>query len=483
MSIKLDPSIIEKIKKWKNSPLQFVKDCIDVTPSKQQIEGLREVVKTKRLTVRSGHGTGKDAFVVWVILWFMTTRPFAKVVCTAPTARQLNDILWSELAKWFRKSTLQDEFIHQKDKFFHKSSPKEWWARAVSTQVRGSKEEQAETLAGFHGDHLLIVVDEASGVPDPVYTPLEGAMTQEDNRSILIGNMTKNTGYFYETHFDNKLGERWKKLHWDSRDSENVTKEMVEYFANKYGEDSNVFRIRVMGEPPLSSDNSVIPLHWARQCLGNNIEVAEDEPIYLGVDVARFGDDDSVILPRRGQIIMPWETMKGINTIDVAARVSHVYRDTDAEGAAIDEIGVGAGVYDWLAKRNAVNVFGINVAVKADEPELYYRLRDELWWKMRENCEHARYSFPNTPEGEELCNELSSSLYRYSEQNGAIKVESKRDMKLRGVDSSNIADALGLTEYFASYAHSIFKRTSSSPKPDRARNNRNTYNENSWQTL
>ena len=310
MSVNLNKDIIEKLKKWKNSPLRFVTDCIDVTPSTQQIEGLKKVARTKRLTIRSGHGTGKDAFAAWMILWFMATRPYAKVACTAPTARQLNDVLWSEIAKWFRKSTLQDEFIHQKDKFFHKDAPKEWWARAISPQVRGSKEDQAETLAGLHGDHLFIVVDEASGVPDPVFTPLEGAMTQEDNRTMLIGNMTKNVGYFYETHFEPKLASRWTKLHWDSRDSSNVTKDMVDYFRIKYGEDSNVFRIRVAGEPPLSNDNSVIPLHWARQCLGRDIIVAEDEPLYLGVDVARFGDDDSIILPRVGNIIKPGKRLR-----------------------------------------------------------------------------------------------------------------------------------------------------------------------------
>jgi len=485
MTIELKDEVKNKIRQWKKSPLTFVKECIDVNPSKQQIEGLQSLTKTKRLTIRSGHGTGKDAFAAWAILWFMSTRPYAKVACTAPTARQLNDVLWSEIAKWFRKSKLQDEFIHQKDKFFHKAAPKEWWCRAISPQVRGSKEDQAETLAGLHGDHLLIVVDEASGVPDPVFTPLEGAMTQEDNKTILIGNMTKNVGYFYDTHYESKLSGRWKKLHWDSRESENVSSEMVDYFRIKYGEDSNVFRIRVMGEPPLSNDNSVIPLHWARQCLGRNIIPAEDEPLYLGADIARFGDDATVILPRVGNIIKPWETIKSMNVIDVACRIQHVYRDIEAEGVAIDEIGIGAGVFDWLNKHNMSNVYGINVATRSDEPDKYSRLRDQLWWAMRENCEHGRYSFPDTEEGEELCNELASPLYRYNETNGAVKVESKREMKMRGVASPNIADALGLTEYFASYAHTLFKNTDKKTKAkyDRGRPDQSKSNSTNWQTV
>ena len=193
--------VLDRLKAWRSSPLQFVHDCVEATPSDQQAEGLFKFPTTKRMTIRSGHGTGKDAFASWMILWFMATRSYAKVVCTAPTNRQLGDILWSELSKWLRKSKFTDEFVIQKDKMFHKSAPKEWWCRAVSPSVKSSKEEQAETLAGFHGDHLLIVADEASGIPDPVYIPLEGALTQEDNRVLLIGNMTQNAGYFYDSHF------------------------------------------------------------------------------------------------------------------------------------------------------------------------------------------------------------------------------------------------------------------------------------------
>ena len=300
------------------------------------------------------HNTGKDACASWIVWWFLVTRAYAKVVCTAPTARQLGDILWSELAKWHRKSTFADEFVVQKDKIFQKDSPKEWWARAVSPSAKASKEEQAETLAGFHGDHLLIVVDEASGVVDPVYIPLEGALTQEDNRVLLIGNMTKNSGYFYDTHFHSTVNQQWTKLHWDSRKSTNVTKDMVEYFKTKYGEDSNVFRIRVMGEPPLDSERTLIPLAWAIQCIGNEVAVAEDEPLYLGVDVARYGEDSSIVLPRRGLQILPWEKFTGQNTIWLGGHINMLYQEMEADGLAIDEIGVGAGVVDWLHNNQPV---------------------------------------------------------------------------------------------------------------------------------
>lgn len=451
--------------------MQFVGEAIEAKPSSQQIEALEVFNNTKRTTIRSGHGTGKDACASWLIWNFMTTRPYAKVICTAPTGRQLNDILWSELSKWLRQSIFADEFVVQKDKIFHKDAPKEWWIRAVSVRAKASREEQAETLAGFHGDHMLIVVDEASGVPDPVYIPLEGAMTQEDNRCLLIGNMTKNVGYFYDTHFKEGIKEKWTRLHWDSRKSTNVSPEMVDYFKTKYGESSNVFRIRVAGDPPLADDTTLIPLHMAQACIDNEIVEDPDDSIYLGVDVARYGDDESIILPREGMRVHPWEAFQGMNTIDVGGHVLMTYNEVGATGVAVDEIGVGAGLTDWLykvSKHSNLVAYGINVSMASSNNMRYHRLRDELWWKMRDNVMGLKYRFPAGVMGEELCNELSSVTYSF-DNNGAVLVESKRDMKKRGVKSPNIADALGLTEYFYNIASSVFtgknKKKKRKPRP------------------
>jgi len=459
----MNPLITNKLKLWKESPLTFVTEAIGATPSTQQAEALKVFPKSRRTTIRSGHGTGKDATAAWLTLWFMTTRPYPKVVCTAPTARQLADILWSEISKWLRKSILTSEFIIQKDKMFHKDAPKEWWCRAVSPSVKASKEEQAETLAGFHGDHLLIIADEASGIPDPVFIPLEGAMTQEDNKVLLIGNMTRNSGYFYDSHFHDKINRDWLKLHWDSRESTNVAKEYPIYMSTKYGEESNVFRIRVAGDPPLDAENTLIPLAWAMQCIGNEVPDNPDEPLYLGVDVARYGEDKSIILPRKGLQILPWEEFQGMNTIDLAGHVVRTFNDLEAEGAGVDEIGVGAGVVDWLQKRpEGYKLFhGVSTSSSSSNKDKYHRLRDELWIMMRDKCMKMQYSFPDATEVEremsnELCNELSAPTYEFNNI-GAYVVESKRKMKIRGVASPNIADALGLTEYFHNIAFRLWK--------------------------
>ena len=455
----LSPQVMEKLITWKKSPLLFTHECFDWRGKKgvttQQVEALQAVTKEKRISIRSGHGCGKDAIAALIALWFISTRPDAKVVVTAPTNRQLNDIFWSELSKWFQRSKLQDEFTQQKDKFFHNSNPKGWWIRIVSPQVSATKDSQAETLAGFHGDHLLIIADEASGIPDPFFIPLEGAMTQEDNKAILIGNMTRNTGYFYDTHFHSKLSKRWHNIHWDSRKSSIVTDDMVQFFADKYGVDSNVFAIRVAGNPPKDNDNTLISLYDAKECMKNDFTIAEDEPLFLSVDVARYGDDTSVIMPRRGLKISPWETHGNLNTIDLGGHINQNYQELDADGLSIDEIGVGAGVTDWLQKHGHVKCFGVNVASKSSNIQKFDRLRDELWVATRDRCLSHTYDIPDSEEGEELCNELASPTYTFN-VHGGYKIESKREMKARGVMSPNIADALCLSEYFSNVAYAVW---------------------------
>jgi len=460
----LDKGVLRRIKSWRDSCLLFVNDCIAVTPTAQQLELLVAVDHNKRISVRSGHGAGKGSSAAWVAIWFLSTRPNAKVVVTAPTAHQLSDIFWSEMSKWLRQSKVADEFILQKDKIFHKSNSREWWCRAISVSARSTREEQAETLAGLHADHLLIICDEASGIPDPVFVPLEGALTGEDNKVILIGNPTKSSGYFHETQFHSEISKDWHKLHWDSRKSTNVNKEMPEYFARKYGVDSNIFRIRVEGNPPLQDDTTLIPLWAAEQCIGNEFEVAEDEPLYLGVDVARYGDDASVILPRQGLKIFPWETFRKLNTIDLGGFINQIYQEVNAEGCAIDVIGVGAGVADWLQKHNLKNLFQVNVTAASSDIEKFHKLRDELWIRVRDNCLLGKYSFPDVKVngeteslGQQLVSELATPRYSFN-AHGGIVVESKKDMKARGIASPNIADALCLTEYFSNRATRVFAK-------------------------
>lgn len=476
----MNPWILQRIKGWQNDPVLFVQDCLEMKPTDQQLELLEAIKKAcrgeapKKISVRSGHGTGKDAIACAIILWFMCTRFNAKVACFAPTARQLQDVLWSELGKWLLKSKVRDDFVKIQHKFFHKDFPDTWWTRTLAPASNASKEEQAETTAGLHGDHFLVIADEASGIKDPIFQALEGALTQDDNWILLIGNMTKTGGYYYDSHFHQQIAPSWQRLHWRSDLSSNVKKSYVDYMALKYGVESNVYKIRVLGDPPLADANTLIPLEWARNCIDNDIPASAEDVLYLGADIARFGDDDTIILPRRGLVIHPWIKLSSVDTFVTANKIAETIEDTEAEGAAIDEIGIGAGVVDWLSKtNNSRRIFGVNVSMASSDITKYSLLRDELWWRVRERCRLGQYSFPSklNPDGismgEELANELSLPWYEYN-QHGGIKVCSKKEMKRQGIASPNIADALCLTEYFHTVAHRIFrtpKKQSSVKRP------------------
>jgi len=219
-----------------------------------------------------------------------------------------------------------------------------------------------------------------------------------------------------------------------------------------------------MGEPPLQDDDTLIPLWASKQCVGKEIEIAEDEPLYLGVDVARYGDDASIILPRTGLLIHPWETFRKLNTIDLGGFIIQTYAEMSASGCAIDVIGVGAGVSDWLEKHNMKNLYQVNVANSSSNLEKYDRLRDELWIRVRDKCLLGLYSFPDIKVagdveslGDQLASELASVKYKFNKHGGYI-VESKKDLKARGVASPNIADALCLTEYFANASTRVFAK-------------------------
>jgi len=192
-----------------------------------------------------------------------------------------------------------------------------------------------------------------------------------------------------------------------------------------------------MGEPPLQDDTTLIPLWAAQQCIGNEFEVASDEPLYLGVDVARYGDDASVILPRRGLMIYPWETFHKLNTIDLGGCINQTYQELGADGCAIDVIGVGAGVSDWLEKHNMRNLYQVNVTSASSDITKYDRLRDELWVKVRDNCLLGKYSFPDVKVfgekeslGQKLASELATVKYTFN-KHGGYKIESKKELKSR----------------------------------------------------
>ena len=421
--------------------LCWAKLTVNSNPNGNHSEKLRELSRKFGMSIMSGVGTGKGALASVIILWFLTVFPYPKCVAVSPSARQLRDNLWAELAKWHQKSKVKDFFVWQSDKFFLKECDgQQWFISARTANPRNSADEQAETLAGIHEDFVLIVGDEATGVPDPVFRPLEATLTRKCNLCLLTFNPTKGKGFAYDTQF--KERSQWVTFRWNSEESELVTKESIERLERKYGRESNAFRIRVLGLPPLSGDNEVIPWDWIEEAVDRDLEPLTEDKLLFSLDVGA-GGDDSVLLKRHGPRILSIEA-KGYNestkVVDWAVREALAGEPSVFYG---DPIGWGWGVIGEIQRKLKhldIEVESVNVSEKAYDQERFHRLRDELWWKMREAFERGELSIPDDPI---LKGDLNSP--RYDDSTGIIKIESKLDLKKRGVESPNRADALMMT--------------------------------------
>lgn len=492
-----------QIRVWRQDPNLFVTQLFDVEPSSQQRELLNEVrdlVWAKLrchadssgkvldappsdrdralnrkfgVSVMAGVGTGKGATAAWLIHWFLTCFTNPKIAVTSPSAKQMGITLWAELAKWHQRCKIRDWFTWQSDKFFLKElDGKNWFAATRTANTKNSAEEQAETLAGLHEDFLMIIGDEASGIPDPVFRPLESTLTGRCNFCLLFFNPTKSKGYAYDTH--HRFREDWLPVRWNAEESTNVSRDSIERLERKYGRDSNTFRIRVLGLPPVSGENYVIPWDYIVSATERELEPLEDDELIASLDVGA-GGDDSVIIPRRGPLVFP-PRVSSFEDSRVLSRWSGDYiLQSEPKAFLIDNIGVGWGVVGQirdLVPRESTKIIEVNVAQTAFNPHRFYRLRDELWWRLRLALEAGQISLPNDAL---LLGDLNSP--RYEEVAGKIKVESKKDMRARGIDSPNRADALMQTMIYEPEIMRKLFATSKHPQRKRSPSGR------SWKTL
>jgi len=463
------------ITSWRVSTPKFVTDCmrakpdIAPSPSAQQMEAMLEfdrlvIAKTKAwygdemnetelyyskkigLSIMSGQGTGKDAVNAWICWKFLTCFAFAKIPTTAPSAHQLRDIVWSEMQKWIQYSPIREWFEIQTDKiYFKEAEGKRWFMIARTANPKDSLDEQAETLAGLHEDYMLIPVTEASGVADPVFKPLEGTLTGKLNLVNLIFNPTRAKGYAIDSQTKNR--DSWCALRWNAEESEIVSKDHIEYMAKKYGRDSNTYRIRVLGLPPKMDELTLLDPEWVYNAVGRDIEPLDTDEEFIIIDVGA-GGDESVLTRRRGPCILEIKPYNTTNSEILTNWLMSQIFTYQPSLVLIDPIGVGWGIAGNLRQRcRDVLVIDVNVTELPTDDQRFYRMRDELWWNLKEEFEHGTISIPDDPLliDELMAVRLDQKTY---EQKGVIKIESKRDMIKRGVESPNRGDTLAMSEYF-----------------------------------
>ena len=430
----------EFVLRYKDDPVLFVKEVLGATPYDYQAEFLDALAGGERkMSVRSGHGTGKSTTSSWAMLWYVLLRFPNKVVVTAPTSGQLFDALFAELKRWINElpPQLQVLLTVKSDRVELTAAPAEAFISA-----RTSRAETPEALAGVHSQNVLLVVDEASGVPEKVFEAAAGSMSGHSATTILLSNPTRSSGTFFESQ--TRLAGTWWTRRWSCVESPLVSEEFVDEMRARYGEDSNAFRIRVLGEFPMADDDTIIPFHLADSAIKRDIEIPEDTKPIWGLDVARFGADKTALCKRYGNVVTEITSWQGLDLMQTVGRVMAEYEGLSPSmrpsEILVDSIGVGGGVVDRLRELGAP-VRGINVGEAPAMGNTYMNLRAELWFKTKGWLEDRSCKLPND---DQLLAELTSIRYAFT-PGGKMKAESKDDMRKRGLKSPDLADALCLT--------------------------------------
>jgi hypothetical protein len=433
-------TLVDFTKRYASSPTLFVREVLGVEPLPYQAEFLEAIASGERkISIRSGHGTGKSTAASWAMLWYFLMRYPNKVVVTAPTSSQLFDALFAELKRWINElPPMFEQVLNVKsDRVEHVAAPSEMFISA-----RTSRAETPEALAGVHSEHVMLVVDEASGVPEQVFEAAAGSMSGHSATTIMLSNPTRSSGTFYESQ--TRLSDSWWTRRWSCVDSPLVSDEFVDEMRQRYGEESNAFRIRVLGEFPLADDDTIIPFHLVESATHRDVEISDETKVVWGLDVARFGTDCTALCKRQGPVVTEIRSWRGLDLMQTVGRVVAEYEALSPskrpKEILVDSIGLGSGVVDRLRELD-LPVRGINVAESPSMKETYMNLRSELWFKAKAWLEDRSCKLPPN---DQLIAELTSIRYSFT-SSGKMKAESKDEMRRRGLSSPDLADAFCLT--------------------------------------
>lgn len=442
-------------------PLWFIEEILGNHLWAKQKHVAQAVAKYKRTTVRSCHGAGKTFVAANTALWFLLAHPDSIVITTAPTFRQVEDVLWREIrqlwnrCKWAEMfgGTLLNTRLELSDK---------WYATGVST-------DEPDKLQGVHAPHILVIVDEAAGIEEGIFLAVEGIISSEGAKLLLIGNPTALSGTFYNSFRD----PAYKTVHIAATDVPNVkqgkniipglvSREWVNDMKRQWGEDNPIYQARVLGEFPEQGTDTLIPLNKIEAAAQRTIVPDEDELMAIGADVARFGTDKTVFVARRGNHVVEIEKHAMKDTMETVGLLDAFMRKYGFPTTRIDEIGLGAGVLDRLREKGR-SVEGINVGVPARDTDQFRNKRAELYWQLRAKFVEDQIAIPYDPD---LMSQLACLKYKYT--SSGLQIESKEEMRKRGLASPDVADALALC-CMPAYSGSSLRISTEDPEYERIR--------------
>jgi len=427
---------------WQRRTLRRIAEHIKANRGKVDMDALRR-------SVSSGRGIGKSALVSWLILWMLTTRIGSSVIVSANSENQLRTVTWGELTKWATMSINS----HWWEPSATKLVPAAWLTDLVERDLKkGTRywaaegklwsEENPDSYAGVHNhDGMMVIFDEASGIPDGIWSVASGFFTEKilDRYWFAFSNPRRNTGYFFETFHGKR--DFWDGEIIDARTVEGTDKAVYDQIIAEYGEDSIQARVEVYGEFPAAGEDQFISPVVVEDAFKRERWKDMSAPIVIGVDPARGGMDSTVILVRQGRDVISIKRLKGEDTMSVVGHVIDAIEEFKPALTVIDEGGLGYGILDRLTEQR-YKVRGVNFGWKSKNPAAYQNKRAEMWGMMRDWLKTA-----SIPVDRSLKNDLVGPMKKINSA-GAIALEGKKDMKARGLASPDAADALAVTFAF-----------------------------------
>lgn len=450
------------VKQARKKPVRFLEKVTGEHYWSKEKEILRALRDHRDVTVRSCHGSGKTFTAARAALQFFLAWPNSVVLSTAPTFSQVKHQLWRELHTAVNACRIP--ILKRNQTALEEDN--EWYALGLSTN-------DTDNFQGFHQDYILAIVDESSGVDQDIFDAVDSVLTSEHSKRLYIGNPLRRSGEFYRSHQDpdyerikisvfdtpnfkyfgitedDLISNTWEeKINGPMPYPPLVTPRWAFQFQKKHPKGSMGYTIKISGEFPESAEDTFISQTLYEQAVKSNLK--PEGPKELGVDPARFGNDQSGFAEREGPKLLKLWQRPITNEMEVAGEVIATIRKDKIDSIKIDTTGVGAGAYDRVKevvdedrKLRHVNLIEVKGGEKATDSEQYYNRASEVWGMIRERLQEGDIDLL---ENEDLKTQLTTRKYSYTSR-GQIRLESKEDMKKRGLPSPDLGDAIGYAYY------------------------------------
>ena len=429
-------------RKWQRDVLQDLAAHIRANNGKVDFD-------TFRMATSSGRGIGKSALVSWLVIWMLTTRIGSTTIVSANSEAQLRSVTWAEVTKWLSMAMNSHWFEVSATRVM----PAKWLTELVERDLRmGTRYwgvegrlwsgENPDAYAGVHNfDGVLLIFDEASGIDDAIWSVAAGFFTENTPHRfwLAFSNPRRNAGYFYECFHSKR--DFWATKVVDARSVEGTDKQVYQQIIDEYGPESTQAHVEVYGQFPNASDDQFIGANLVDEAMRRPPHKDPSAPVVIGVDPARFGADSTVIAVRQGRDIVAIKRHRGDDTMTVVGHVIEAIETYKPTLVVIDEGGLGAGVVDRL-KEQRYKIKGVNFGNKSKNPLMWGNKRAEMWGEMRDWLKTA-----SVPQDRYLKNDLTGPMMK-PDSKGTIFLESKKDMKARGLASPDAADAIAVTFAF-----------------------------------